>query len=260
MTLIMGILNVTPDSFSDGGSYDTVEKALVRAKEMVDEGADIIDIGGESTRPGSEAVSVEEELSRVVPIVKRLLAEVKVPLSIDTMKPEVARECLKLGVSYLNDVTGLRNAEMLKVAAEFNCKVIIMHMQGIPKIMQENPHYEDVVKEVKEYLFFQAKKAQEAGVDEIILDPGIGFGKSVEDNLKIIKNLGEFVELGYPVLIGLSRKSFLGKITGLEVSERVEATIAADTIAVLNGASIIRVHDVKEAKRALMVVDAIKNV
>jgi len=260
MTLIMGILNVTPDSFSDGGSYDTVEKAVARAKEMIAEGADVIDIGGESTRPGSEAVSVEEELTRVLPVVKRLKVEVKVPLSIDTMKPAVARECLKLGVSYLNDVTGLRDAEMLKVAAEFNCKVIIMHMQGMPKVMQENPHYEDVVQEIKEYLLRQAEKAKKAGVKEIILDPGIGFGKSVEDNLRIIKNLKEFTELGYPVLIGLSRKSFLGKITGLEVNERVEATIAADTIAVLNGAAIIRVHDVKEAKRALLVVEAIKQI
>ncbi|MHA1911436.1 MAG: dihydropteroate synthase [Candidatus Kariarchaeaceae archaeon] len=259
MTLIMGILNVTPDSFSDGGKYDNVEMAVSRAKEMIAEGADIIDVGGESTKPGSEPVSVEEELQRVVPVVERLLRE-EIKVSIDTMKPEVARKCLALGVHYLNDVTGLRNDEMLKVAVEFKVPVIIMHMQGIPKVMQENPSYSEVVEDVKNYLLEQAERAKKAGVSEIILDPGIGFGKTVEDNLKIIKNLDKFVSLGYPVLIGLSRKSFIGKITGLDVDERVEGTIAANTIAIFQGVSIIRVHDVKEAKRALLVGDAIKEV
>jgi len=257
--LIMGILNVTPDSFSDGGKYMTVEKAVDQAKKMVSEGADIIDIGGESTRPGSEAVRIEEELRRVLPVVDRLLKEISVPISIDTMKPEVADECLYRGVHILNDITGLRNEEMTKVAAHYNVPVIIMHMQGTPKVMQEKPHYNDVIKEIKNYLQKQAREAQKRGISQVIIDPGIGFGKTVEHNLLILKHLREFKMLDYPLLVGLSRKSFIGKILDLPVEDRLEGTLTAITACLLNGADIVRVHDVKECKRVLKVVGAIRD-
>jgi len=255
----MGILNVTPDSFSDGGKYMTVEKAVDQAKKMVSEGADIIDIGGESTRPGSEAVRIEEELRRVLPVVDRLLKEISVPISIDTMKPEVADECLYRGVHILNDITGLRNEEMTKVAAHYNVPVIIMHMQGTPKVMQEKPHYNDVIKEIKNYLQKQAREAQKRGISQVIIDPGIGFGKTVEHNLLILKHLREFKMLDYPLLVGLSRKSFIGKILDLPVEDRLEGTLTAITACLLNGADIVRVHDVKECKRVLKVVGAIRD-
>jgi len=258
-TLIMGILNVTPDSFSDGGKFNNIEAAIKHAKKMVEEGADIIDVGGESTRPGSEPVSVEEELSRVLPVIKQLSQEINVPISIDTMKPEVAEECIKAGAKILNDVTGLQNPEMLKVAAKYNVPVIIMHMNGMPKTMQANVEYQNVIEEVKQFLKTQAEKAKDAGITQIILDPGIGFGKNVEHNLQIIKNIQSFKELGYPVLIGLSRKSFIGKILDTEVNERLEGTLAGVTASVLNGANIVRVHDVKECKRAVEVAKMIRD-
>src|SRR3989338_1524750 len=256
-TLIMGILNVTPDSFSDGGNFFSPEKAIAHAKQMAEEGADIIDIGGESTRPGSEPISVEEELRRVIPIIEVLLHEVKIPLSIDTMKPEVAEECLKRGVHMLNDVTGLRNPKMVKIAAKYGVPTIIMHMQGERKTMQENPHYDEVADNIKSYLQAQAEQATKAGISQIIIDPGIGFGKTVGHNLLLLKNLSKFKELGFPVLIGPSRKSYLGKILGSEVDDRLEGTLAAVTVCVLNGADIIRVHDVKECKKAVVVAGAI---
>ena len=257
--LIMGVLNVTPDSFSDGGVFFDVRTALEHAKRMVAEGADIIDVGGESTRPGAEPVSVDEELRRVVPVVKELLNCVQVPISIDTMKPEVADACLKLGVHMLNDVTGLRDDRMVEVAARHNVPVIIMHMLGDPQMMQTHPDYKDVVKEVKQYLKKQADRAQAAGINQIIIDPGIGFGKTVEHNVQLIKHIAEFKKLGYPVLMGVSRKSFIGKILGTDdPAQRLEGTLAAVTACVLNGADILRVHDVKECVRAVKIAEAIR--
>jgi len=258
-TLIMGVLNVTPDSFSDGGKFNSIEKAVEHAKKMVEEGADIIDIGGESTRPGSEPVSVEEELNRVLPVIKQLSTEIDVPISIDTMKPEVAEECIKAGAKILNDVTGLQNPRMLEIAAKYNIPTIIMHMKGMPKTMQADVEYQDAIAEIKEFLKTQAQKAKEAGVTQIIIDPGIGFGKTVEHNLQIIKNIQSFKELGYPVLIGLSRKSFIGKILNADVHERLEGTLAGVTAAVLNGANIVRVHDIKECRRAVEIARRIRD-
>ena len=257
-TLIMGILNVTPDSFSDGGLYIDKEKAVKRGIEMVSEGADIIDVGGESSRPGAEQISSTEELNRILAVINILSKEARVPISVDTYKPEVAYECVKAGASIINDISGLRNEAMIKVAAKLKVPVVIMHMQGEPKNMQKNPNYRNVVKEISDFFKKQLSLAEENGVRDIILDPGIGFGKNLEHNLAILRNLGEFKKLGKPILVGVSRKYFLGKITGLEVDERLEATLAAVTVSVLNGANIVRVHDVKECKRAVMIVDAVR--
>ncbi len=258
-TLVMGILNVTPDSFSDGKLFFNPDKAVEHAKQMVTDGADIIDIGGESSRPGSDQVSEGEELRRVSRIIKKLKDEIKVPISIDTYKPGVAEECIKLGASIINDINGLRGEEMIKVAAKYRVPVIIMHMKGTPKTMQANPSYKDVVEEIKQFLSHQIRKAKKAGVKDIIIDPGIGFGKTTYHNLIILKNLEKFKELNCPMLVGLSRKSFIGNITGLPVNERMEGTLAAISIAIINGANIVRVHDVKECKRAVMVADAVRN-
>ncbi len=257
-TLIMGILNVTPDSFSDGGMYNTIEKAVKHAKQMVKEGADIIDVGGESTRPGSEIVTVEEELQRVVPVVKRLVEELDIPISIDTMKPEVAKACCEVGVDIVNDITGLRDDKMIEIAAQYKKAVVVMHMQGTPKTMQVNPIYKDVVKEVKDYLYLQTKRALQAGVPQVFIDPGIGFGKEVEHNLALIKNLDQFDK--YPVLIGISRKSFIEKVTGAHVGQRLAGSLAMETVAVLHGAKILRVHDVKETRQAIEMLDAMGKV
>ena len=257
-TLIMGILNATPDSFSDGGLFVDADKAVNHAKQMVNDGADIIDVGGESSRPGSEPVSEEEELRRVKPVIKRLVKEVNVPISIDTYKPKVAEECIKSGAHLVNDITGLRNKKMIKVAAKYKVPVVIMHMKGMPKCMQQNPVYKDVVKEIKDFLGERASEAKKAGILEVIIDPGIGFGKTTEHNLQILKRLNEFKSLGCPILSGPSRKSFIGNITGLPVDKRLEGTLAAVSIAVMNGANIVRVHDVKECKRAVQIADAIR--
>ena len=258
--LVMGILNVTPDSFSDGGLFVDVEVAVHHAKQMVKDGAEIIDVGGESTRPGSEPVSEDEELKRIKPVIKRLLKEVDVPISVDAYKPKVAEECINLGIHLINDITGLRNKEMIKIVAKYKVPVIIMHMKGEPKNMQENPIYDDVVKEVKEFLGSRIREAKKAGINYIIIDPGIGFGKTTDHNLQILKRLKEFRDLKCPILVGASRKSFIGNITGLPANERLEGTLAAVSIAVMNGANIVRVHDVKECKRAVQVADAIKNI
>jgi dihydropteroate synthase len=257
-TLIMGILNVTPDSFSNGGLFIDTSKAIAHAKEMVKDGADIIDVGGESTRPGSSSISEEEELNRIKPVIDRLLEELDVPISVDTYKPKVAEECLRAGVHLINDITGLRNAEMINVLSKYRAPAVIMHMKGTPLNMQNNPFYEDVVVEIKEFLQERKQEAERAGLKDLIIDPGIGFGKTTMHNLEIIRRLGEFKSLGSPILIGPSRKSFIGEITNLPVSERVEGTIASISIAIMNGANIIRVHDVKECKRAALVADAIK--
>ena len=257
-TLIMGVLNITPDSFSDGGLFIDADKAVARAKQMVEDGAEIIDVGGESTRPGSDNISEEDELKRVKPVIEKLVKEINVPISIDTYKPKVAEECLKSGASLVNDVTGLRNKEMINLIARHNVPVVIMHMKGEPKNMQKNPVYTDVVKEIKEYFSERINEARDYGIDDIIIDPGIGFGKTTEHNLQILKRLSEFKDLGFPVLVGPSRKSFIGNITGLPVKERLEGTLAAISIAIINGANMVRVHDVKECKRAAQIADAIR--
>jgi dihydropteroate synthase len=259
-TTIMGILNVTPDSFSDGGEFLSVERAVEHALTMIEEGTDIIDIGGESTKPGSEPVSEKEELNRVMPVIERLVQKTSIPISIDTYKPAVAEAALKAGAKILNDVTGLTNPRMVAVATKFKCPVVIMHMQGAPKTMQTNPHYNNVIDEIKTFFKEQIANAKAAGITDIILDPGIGFGKTLEHNLIILKRLREFTDLSYPLLVGPSRKSFIGKLTGdASASDRLEGTLASIVTARLNGASIVRVHDVLACRRALQVTDAILN-
>ena len=256
--LIMGVLNVTPDSFSDGGQFVEVDEAVSHAKQMIIQGADIIDIGGESSRPGSDPVSVDEELQRVIPVIEKLL-ELSIPISIDTYKPEVAQECLSRGVHILNDIEGLRNQDMVTVAAKYDVPVIVMHMLGKPKTMQHNIEYSDVIEDIYTFFEKQIAIAKGAGISELILDPGIGFGKTVDHNLQIIKNLDGFKSLGYPLLVGASRKSFIGKLTGANVQDRLSGTIVSNIFALQNGASILRVHDVKECKQAIQLFEAISN-
>lgn len=262
--VIMGVLNVTPDSFSDGGMYNTPEKALKRAEEMIEQGAKIIDIGGESTRPGSESVSEEEELRRVLPVIQEMKKKkMDCVVSVDTHKYKVAREVISVGADIINVITGLRvSQELTEILAAEKVGVIIMHIKGQPKTMQVNPIYEDVISEVKGYFREEIMCAKKHGIDEryISIDPGIGFGKRLEDNLKIIKHLGSFTEFNLPVCIGVSRKSFIGAILDLPVSERLEGTAASVAISVLHGANIVRVHDVKEMLRVVKIAKAIKSV
>jgi len=254
--LICGILNVTPDSFSDGGKYISPDKASEHALKMIEEGADFIDIGGESSRPFSEPVSLEEELKRVIPVIKEIRKKTDVVISIDTYKPELAYEALKAGANIINDINGFRNRYMVEVAKKFVCPVIIMHMKGSPRDMQVNPIYEDVVLEIKNFFSDQIKILKQNGIKEIILDPGIGFGKTLEHNLEIIRRLGEIKELECPIMIGVSRKSFLGKITNENTPEkRMGSSITANLISLLNGANIFRVHDVKETIDAIKVAE-----
>lgn len=257
-TVIMGILNVTPDSFADGGLFHDVEAAVIHGKNMVRDGADLLDIGGESTRPGSKPISEKEELARVLPVVIRLLDEVDVPLSIDTYKPQVADACLKAGAHIINDITGMTNPKMRTLISQYNVPVVIMHMQGLPKTMQQNPVYKNVLAEISQFFQQQITTAHNDQIQQIIIDPGIGFGKTKQHNLQILKHLEVFKAHGCPILIGPSRKSFIGEITGSSVNERLAGTLAAVTIGVLHGAHMVRVHDVKECKRALQVVDAIR--
>lgn len=260
-TCIMGILNVTPDSFSDGGLFFSEKKAIEHALRLVEDGADIIDIGGESTRPGSDPVPVEEEIRRTIPVIKVISREINVPISIDTYKAEVARRALDAGASMVNDISGLRfDPEMPKVVAEYNVPVVIMHIKGRPKDMQLNPVYEALIPEIIDYLRISIRLALKFGIKEerIIIDPGIGFGKTFEHNLEILNNLRQFTLLGRPVAVGVSRKAFIGRILGgLPPTERIEGTAAAVAIAIYNGASIVRVHDVKEMVRVARVVDSI---
>lgn len=259
-TLVMGIVNVTPDSFSDGGQFLDSASAIRHARRLAEEGADILDVGGESTRPGSGSVTVAEELRRVLPVIEELAKDRSMVLSIDTMKPEVAEACLQAGARIVNDVSGLRNPAMREVAARHGAAVVVMHMQGTPRTMQQAPRYDDVVREIVAYLKEQTDLAWEAGIREIAIDPGIGFGKTASHNFEILGRLKEFVKLGYPILVGPSRKSFLAKIAKAEASERrLEGTIAACVVAAMHGASMVRVHDVAECKRALQVVDAIRS-
>ncbi len=256
---VMGILNVTPDSFSDGGRFNETDRAVEHAMRMVEEGAGIIDIGGESSRPGSPRVSAEEEWERIGPVIKAVRDSSEIPISVDTYKPEVAEKALNAGADMINDIYGLRKEGMADVIADHGAAVVIMHMQGDPDSMQDNPHYSDVVSEINEFLGNQAEMALDAGIDEssIVLDPGIGFGKTVEHNLTTIRELGAFRSHGYPVLLGASRKSFIGKSMGLPVDERLEASLAVAVAALERGASILRVHDVGETVRALGMMDKI---
>ena len=261
--LIMGILNVTPDSFSDGGRFFSRENALKQAEKMAGEGADIIDVGGESTRPYAEQVSAEEEIRRIIPVIRKIKKKLRTLVSIDTYKSEVACRALEEGADIINDISALRmDRNMGKAAARAGVPVILMHMQGRPRGMQANPRYSDVIRDIAGFLGERIKKAKELGIDvkKIIIDPGIGFGKTVEHNLLIIKNLEKFKKLGCPVLAGPSRKSFIGKVLDLKVNERFEGTAAAVAICVWNGADIVRVHDVKEMKRVADLAYAIKTV
>ena len=260
-TFIIGILNITPDSFYDGGRFSNVDEAVRQGIKMAEEGADIIDIGGESTRPGSEPISLEEELSRVIPVIERLSQEIKTPLSIDTYKSIVAKKALDSGASMINDISALRfDPEMKKIPAEYEVPIVLMHIKGTPKNMQENPYYDDVMKEISFYLKESITIAKDSGIkeDKIIIDPGIGFGKRLEDNLDILKNLSMLKSLGKPILVGPSRKSFIGKVLDLPPEERLEGSLGALAVAILNGANLVRVHDVKESSRVAKLVDAIK--
>ncbi len=258
----MGILNVTPDSFFDGGEHLRLDDAVAHGLRMADAGADIIDVGGESTRPGSLPVDPDTELERVVPVIERLAAEVDVPISIDTTKPEVAEAALAAGATLLNDVSGLRvGPELAEVAAAHGASMVLMHSRATPKDMQDHTRYHDVVGEVRDFLAAAADLAVGAGVprDRIILDPGIGFAKDLEGNLALLKNLDELVALGHPVLLGPSRKSFIGAITGLPVEQRLGPTIAVCAVAVMSGVRILRVHDVAEVLPAVQVADALRD-
>jgi len=258
----MGILNVTPDSFSDGSHYFAKSAAVDRALRMVDEGADIIDIGGESSRPGSDPVSQEEELSRTIPVIESISGKIRVPISIDTNKATVARNALEAGASIVNDISCMRyDSEMPNVVSKYQVPIVLMHMKGNPKVMQVSPSYEALIPEILEYLRIGISRAVRLGVreDRIIIDPGIGFGKTCDHNLEIINNLQQFTAFEKPLLIGPSRKAFLGKILGgAPASERLEATAAAVAISIIRGANIIRVHDVKEMAKVARIVDAIK--
>lgn len=258
-TAVMGILNVTPDSFYDGKRYKDVRNAVKRALEMEADGADIIDIGGESTRPGSESVSVGEELDLVIPVIKRLKGKLSIPISIDTYKPQVAERALEHGAELVNDIFALRREGMAEVVSGADVPVVLMHMSGTPKTMQKNPVYADVVSEIKSFFKERVRFAVSCGIskEKIILDPGIGFGKTTQNNLQIIRDLKKFQDLRYPILVGPSRKSFIGDTLGLEPDERLEGTIASVILSVVNGAAIVRVHDVKENVRAIRMVESL---
>jgi dihydropteroate synthase len=254
----MGVVNVTPDSFSDGGLFLDAASAVEHAKRLVGEGADIVDIGAESSRPGSDPVTEAEEWARLEPVLRCLLREVNAPVSVDTYKAQTARRALEAGAHIINDITGLTDPAMVEAAAEHQAPAVIMHMRGRPKTMQQNVHYEDVVEEVRSFLAAQAENATRAGVPQVIVDPGIGFGKNPEHNLQLLRRLGELAALPYPLLVGPSRKSFLGNLTGAAVRDRLCGTLSAVTAAVLGGADIVRVHEVKECRQAVLVADAIR--
>jgi len=262
-TFVMGVLNITPDSFSDGGKYFDkdiqMQRIVVDAVRMEREGADFIDVGGESTRPGAQKVSADKEILRVIPVISEIKKHINIPISIDTYKHEVAEEALKVGAVIVNDISGFQfDDKIAEVTKKYNASCILMHIKGTPKEMQKNPVYDNVIEEIKEYLGNSVSIAKEAGIEQIIVDPGIGFGKTFEHNIEIIKNLYKFKSLGYPVLLGLSKKRFINEIYESGTDERVEGTMAANTAGILNGANIIRVHDVLENKRAALTADALK--
>ena len=260
-TLLMGVLNITPDSFSDGGLYFDREKAIAQGVKMAEDGADIIDVGGESTRPGSKPLETEEELRRVIPVIESLVKKIDVPISVDTYKSAVAQKAIDTGAEMINDISALHfDPDLALISARENIPIILMHMRGTPETMQKDVHYESLFSEIIQYLKESIQQAESIGVnpEQIIVDPGIGFGKTLQDNLLIIKNLSEFRVLGKPILLGPSRKTFIGKILNADPEQRLEGTLSSIAIAVLNGAHIIRCHDVLQAKRAIAVADAIR--
>lgn len=257
---VMGIVNVTPDSFSDGGRYNSVELAVQRAREMVADGAAFVDVGGESTRPGAAPVSEQEELDRVCPVVEAIARDVDTVISVDTSTPSVIRETARLGAGLVNDVRALEREGAVDAAVEAGLPVCLMHMKGAPGTMQQNPEYRHVVRDVATYLMDRVRVCEAAGIpaEKILLDPGFGFGKTLEHNLQLLATLEQLRVLGYPLLVGMSRKTMLGQITGREVSERLPASLAVATISALKGASVIRVHDVRETVDAVRVVEAMQ--
>jgi len=258
--VVMGVLNLTPDSFYDGGRYTREAQALRRVEEMIGEGADIIDVGGESVRPGAEPISLDEELSRVIPVIEKVRGLFPITISIDTYKAEVARQAIEKGAEMVNDISGLRfDPDLRKIVAGYGVPLILMHIKGTPKNMQDNPRYHSLMEEIISYLRKSIKLAEESGVDpaRIIVDPGIGFGKTTAHNLEILRRLEELKSLGKPILVGLSRKSFIGNVLGLPQEERLEGGLAATSMAVSGGARIVRTHDVKSTRRAVDMVQAI---
>lgn len=259
-TWFMGVINVTPDSFSDEGSYLDKDKAVERGLKLVSEGSDIIDIGGESSRPGSDPISKEEEMRRVIPVISELRKRIDMLISVDTTKSEVAKAALDSGADIINDISSFRfDPRMMTLAAQKEVPVILMHMKGTPKTMQTNPHYQDLLREVKEFLKEKLEEVQAQSIkkEKIIIDPGIGFGKSLKDNLILINNLHFLEEFNRPILVGISRKSFIGKILNLPPQERLEGTIASAILSLIHGAHILRVHDVEAVKKAILVAEAI---
>ena len=259
-TGIMGIINVTPDSFSDGGKYANVEATVMRAKQMVADGADIIDIGGESSRPGAEPITANEECRRVIPVVQALAEQSQIPISVDTYKAKVAREALSAGACVINDITALHgDPNMCQIVADAQAGVILMHMQGVPATMQKAPTYQNVVTEVHAWLTEVASQAVDRGIDSsrIMIDPGIGFGKTFDHNLEILRHLMQFRGIGYPMLVGVSRKKFIGRILDLPVHQREEGTAATVAWSIINGANVVRVHDVAKMKQVAQVIDTI---
>jgi len=267
-TYIMGILNITPDSFSDGNKFFKIDDATAQAIKMENEGADIIDIGGESTRPGAIIITKDEEIKRVIPVIKELADNISIPISIDTYKSDVAMKALELGVSMVNDITALQgDKKLVNIVAKYDVPICLMHMKGSPQNMQKNPVYSDVVKEIHDFLKERTDFAMSHNIKKknIIIDPGIGFGKrtghGVEDNCEILRRLGEFKNLGFPILVGPSRKTFIGNVCGgkhqLPISDRLEGSLASACVAVMNGADIVRVHDIKETRRCIDIVDCI---
>ncbi|MCP4278601.1 MAG: dihydropteroate synthase [Alteromonas sp.] len=259
---VMGILNVTPDSFSDGGKHTNVSQALAHALRMIDEGATFIDIGGESTRPGAPDVSLQEELDRTIPVIEAVAKNTSCVISIDTSKADVMREAVKAGAGLINDVRALQEPGALQVAAEAQVPVCLMHMQGQPRTMQQSPEYDDVVNDVGQFLLARTKVCEEAGIakDKILFDPGYGFGKSLEHNYTLVKHLPSLMKLGYPVLVGMSRKSMIGNLLNRKVDERLAGSISLATIVAQMGAQIIRVHDVKETADAVNIVKMLNSV
>ncbi|MCX7653223.1 MAG: dihydropteroate synthase [Fervidobacterium sp.] len=258
-TVVMGIINMTPDSFYPNSRVDEFN-LLKKVEEMINYGVQIIDIGGESTRPGSEPVPLEEELKRVIPAVKAIRKHFEIPISVDTYKSEVARQSLENGADIINDVSALRMDEnMVNIIAHYKCPVILMHMKGTPKTMQQNPQYNDVVKEIIEFFKERIEFAHKNGIKDIIIDPGIGFGKNLDHNLEILKNIDKFKTLGKPILIGASRKSMIGAILNLPTEERLNGTLAITAYCAMKNVNIVRVHDVKENVEVIKIIEAIKN-
>lgn len=258
-TLIMGVLNVTPDSFSDGGQHLDAATAIEHARRMVSDGADIIDVGGESTRPGAAPVSTDEELRRVMPVIEAIAGDLGVPVSIDTRNADVARRALDACAVMINDVTGLRDEAMLDVVRDTGTAVTVMHMKGTPETMATSNQYDDMLAEIAAYLVAQAGKASDAGAQTVIVDPGIGFAKDTRQNLELLNHLGAFTSLGYPLLVGPSRKRFIGELTGAAADDRVPGTIAAVVKCVQAGVDIVRVHDVAAARQAITITEAIED-